>query len=249
MFQEITNNDDEECCSICLETINKNYNKVITNCGHTFHCICLMKNVSINGFACPYCRTNIAEETKIYEYKEISIEENATSEEDSTSEEISITANTNEETPNIEILEYDRINFYNQAVMNEERRIYRRDYNMLAENNIINDNDLHNNLDAEIIRNNGIIRNNNEIIRNNDENIDRFYSYHLSRQNRITSSSVEALLQELAARLTSEHQVIEQGIQAALRINNIRIPPPATRLTYSTPFERSSFSQWRSSNI
>lgn len=242
MSQEIINND-EECCSICLEIINKNYNKVITNCGHTFHCICLMKNVSINGFACPYCRTNISEEAKIYEYKEIrnsNVEENSSI----------------EETPNIEISEYGRMNFYNQAVMNEERRIY-RDYNMLAENNIINDNDLHNNLhndlDAEIINNTHYnIPNNDENIDIN--NIDRFYSYHLSRQNRITSSSVEALLRnrlhlELVARLTSEHQVIEQGIQAALRINNIRIPPPATRLTYSTPFERSSFSQWRSSNI
>jgi hypothetical protein len=73
MFQDITNNDDEECCSICLETINKNKNKVITNCGHTFHCICLIKNVSINGFACPYCRTNITEEENTDE--DISIED------------------------------------------------------------------------------------------------------------------------------------------------------------------------------
>ena len=86
MFQEITDND-EECCSICLETINKNKNKVITNCGHTFHCICLIKNVSINGFACPYCRTNISEEEKIYE--EISVEE----------------------TTNRGILEYNHMNF------------------------------------------------------------------------------------------------------------------------------------------
>lgn len=86
MFQEITDND-EECCSICLETINKNKNKVITNCGHTFHCICLIKNVSINGVACPYCRTNISEEEKIYE--EISVEE----------------------TTNRGILEYNHMNF------------------------------------------------------------------------------------------------------------------------------------------
>ena len=89
MSQEIINND-EECCSICLEIINSNNNKVITNCGHTFHCICLMKNVSINGFKCPLCRINIAEDRK--------------TEDDSTSEEISTIANINED-----ILEYRNI--------------------------------------------------------------------------------------------------------------------------------------------
>lgn len=44
-------------CPICLETIDSNFNKVTTECGHTFHCGCLMKNVSINGFGCPSCRT------------------------------------------------------------------------------------------------------------------------------------------------------------------------------------------------
>jgi hypothetical protein len=56
MSQEITNKED---CPICLTTINGDNNKVITECGHTFHCICLMQNVSVNGFACPCCRCDI----------------------------------------------------------------------------------------------------------------------------------------------------------------------------------------------
>jgi len=49
-------------CPICMEVIVANKNIVITECGHTFHCSCLMKNVAHNGFGCPYCRTAMAEE-------------------------------------------------------------------------------------------------------------------------------------------------------------------------------------------
>lgn len=51
-------------CSICLENIIGVSNKVVTECGHTFHCKCLMKNVSYNGFGCPYCRNVMAEEVE-----------------------------------------------------------------------------------------------------------------------------------------------------------------------------------------
>jgi hypothetical protein len=50
-----------EECPICMNEINTDYNKVVTNCKHTFHCICLMENVKINGYSCPCCRTNINE--------------------------------------------------------------------------------------------------------------------------------------------------------------------------------------------
>ena len=53
--KEITNN-----CSICLDDISGVTNKIVTECGHTFHTSCLMKNASINGFACPYCRNEMA---------------------------------------------------------------------------------------------------------------------------------------------------------------------------------------------
>ena len=48
-------------CSICLDCIDGAKNQVITECGHCFHVSCLMKNVSHNGFACPHCRTIMAE--------------------------------------------------------------------------------------------------------------------------------------------------------------------------------------------
>ena len=49
-------------CPICMEMIDVSKNCVTTECGHKFHTSCLMKNVSFNGFECPYCRTAMAED-------------------------------------------------------------------------------------------------------------------------------------------------------------------------------------------
>jgi hypothetical protein len=49
-------------CPICMDTIEGLNNRVMTECGHTFHCSCLMTNIAHNGFGCPYCRTEMAEE-------------------------------------------------------------------------------------------------------------------------------------------------------------------------------------------
>ena len=49
-------------CPICLDNIEDMCNKVITECGHIFHCSCLMKNVNHNGFKCPCCRSKMADE-------------------------------------------------------------------------------------------------------------------------------------------------------------------------------------------
>ena len=48
-------------CSICLENIIGVSNKVVTDCGHTFHCKCIMTNISFNGFSCPFCRNAMAD--------------------------------------------------------------------------------------------------------------------------------------------------------------------------------------------
>ena len=48
-------------CPICLDEIEGEKNKVITECNHCFHSSCLMKNVVHNGFGCPFCRTAMAE--------------------------------------------------------------------------------------------------------------------------------------------------------------------------------------------
>jgi hypothetical protein len=50
-----------------MDSIGEKANKVITECGHTFHCSCLMKNAVHNGFGCPYCRTTMAEEPEFSE--------------------------------------------------------------------------------------------------------------------------------------------------------------------------------------
>jgi hypothetical protein len=49
-------------CPICLEEIVGLKNRVTTECGHTFHCRCLLTNVAHNGFGCPFCRTELADE-------------------------------------------------------------------------------------------------------------------------------------------------------------------------------------------
>ena len=50
-------------CPICLTEIDSVSNKVTTECGHSFHCSCLMHNVLVNGFRCPYCRSAMAQRT------------------------------------------------------------------------------------------------------------------------------------------------------------------------------------------
>jgi hypothetical protein len=49
-------------CPICLDAIDLTTvsNRVTTECGHTFHCNCLMQSCAHNGFGCPYCRTAMA---------------------------------------------------------------------------------------------------------------------------------------------------------------------------------------------
>ena len=49
-------------CPICMDSITSATNRVTTECGHCFHTSCLMANVAHNGFGCPYCRTEMAEE-------------------------------------------------------------------------------------------------------------------------------------------------------------------------------------------
>ena len=49
-------------CPICMDAIEGVVNCVITECGHKFHCSCLLQNAAHNGFACPYCRNTMATE-------------------------------------------------------------------------------------------------------------------------------------------------------------------------------------------
>jgi hypothetical protein len=79
-------------CPICMDSIDQISNKVITECGHTFHCSCLMKNAVHNGFGCPYCRTTMAEEPEFSDEDEDEQYEEFTEESDN--------ENHNEEDPN-----------------------------------------------------------------------------------------------------------------------------------------------------
>lgn len=51
-----------EECPICMDDIESKCNRVATECGHVFHCSCLMKNAAHNGFGCPLCRFKMADE-------------------------------------------------------------------------------------------------------------------------------------------------------------------------------------------
>ena len=57
-------------CPICMDPIELCKNCVTTECGHQFHTSCLMKSVAHNGFACPYCRDEMAEEPEEDESEE-----------------------------------------------------------------------------------------------------------------------------------------------------------------------------------
>ena len=59
-------------CPICMDDINVNKNCITTECGHCFHASCVMRNIAQNGFACPMCRTTMAEEPEEEEYSVIS---------------------------------------------------------------------------------------------------------------------------------------------------------------------------------
>ena len=43
-------------CPICYDFMVGPENLVVTECGHQFHCGCLMQSVATNGFGCPMCR-------------------------------------------------------------------------------------------------------------------------------------------------------------------------------------------------
>ena len=54
-------------CPICYIPIEYNTNCVVTECGHKFHCSCLMTHCSTNGFSCPYCRAKTATNNTDYD--------------------------------------------------------------------------------------------------------------------------------------------------------------------------------------
>jgi len=51
-------------CPICFENIIDFNNRTTTECSHSFHTSCIMKNITHNGFSCPCCRTKMAEEVR-----------------------------------------------------------------------------------------------------------------------------------------------------------------------------------------
>uniref|UniRef100_A0A6C0CUN5 RING-type domain-containing protein n=1 Tax=viral metagenome TaxID=1070528 RepID=A0A6C0CUN5_9ZZZZ len=57
-------------CPICMDPIDGNKNSVVTECGHKFHCSCLMKNSCHNGFDCPMCRSAMVEDMEDDEEEE-----------------------------------------------------------------------------------------------------------------------------------------------------------------------------------
>jgi hypothetical protein len=66
-------------CPICYDDIDVKKNCITTECGHIFHCKCLLQNAATNGFTCPMCRSTMAEEPELSddedEYEEYSDDE------------------------------------------------------------------------------------------------------------------------------------------------------------------------------
>ena len=48
-----------EECVICTETLHSHHNRMYLDCGHSFHCNCVLKMFSHNDTQCPLCRTKI----------------------------------------------------------------------------------------------------------------------------------------------------------------------------------------------
>lgn len=69
---EIINEKQIVECPICYDEIDQLKNCVTTECGHQFHCKCLMQNSATNGFACPMCRSAMAEEAEDSDDEELS---------------------------------------------------------------------------------------------------------------------------------------------------------------------------------
>jgi hypothetical protein len=77
-------------CPICFDDIDPSKNNVTTECGHMFHASCLMKNITVNGFGCPYCRTAMAdepeEEDSSHQWSDYNSQEDDDSEDDEETE-------------------------------------------------------------------------------------------------------------------------------------------------------------------
>ena len=58
-----------ECC-ICMDDMCNKTNILTTECGHSFHTTCMMKNVAYNGFHCPCCRTVIVDVSDVSDVDE-----------------------------------------------------------------------------------------------------------------------------------------------------------------------------------
>lgn len=62
------NKNNEYICPICLDAIIALNNNTITECGHHFHTKCLFKNITSNGFSCPYRRNDMTPVNIIEEF-------------------------------------------------------------------------------------------------------------------------------------------------------------------------------------
>ena len=110
-------------CPICMDAIEENKNSVITECGHKFHCSCLMKNSCHNGFDCPLCRATMVEDM---EDEDDDDDEEEEYEDDDSNTDDSET-NENEDRENIDVVVIEDLEcllnnmcFYTNAYLNDD---------------------------------------------------------------------------------------------------------------------------------
>jgi hypothetical protein len=106
-------------CPICMDPIDGNKNSVVTECGHKFHCSCLMKNSCHNGFDCPMCRSAMVEEME-QDDDEDEEDDEYYSEDDSDAEGSETDENTDRENIDVIVIEdldclLDNMCFYTNA--------------------------------------------------------------------------------------------------------------------------------------
>ena len=179
-------------CSICFDEIPDDTNKVVTICNHAFHSTCLIKNIVMNGSDCPNCRKNLTgEETKNNyddedEYYDDDEETIINSDSENEEEEIpdlepafDINTFLSEEDKMMQSILMEQNNLCNQIVISEEDKMMQTilfsesQNNQTYNQNIEQNNDLHNETFEEIHNNSSTYEIISQFKKKNYENFEK----------------------------------------------------------------------------
>jgi hypothetical protein len=146
-------------CPICMDPIDGNKNSVVTECGHKFHCSCLMKNSCHNGFDCPMCRSAMVEDMEDDEEEEEEDHEEDYDDDDSDIEGSETDENADRENIDVVVIEdldclLDNMCFYTNANLSNpdsELRGFSVEHSIMVMLKLTNNEDLLDNFERFVI--------------------------------------------------------------------------------------------------